>query len=411
MRKDSNFTGQPVYSQVLKLLDREKIMQISRGTPGSEAYVKRFDGYQHLVVMLFGILKHFDSLRELEIGMKAEAHKLKHLGMDYLVRRSTLAEANIRRPQEFFATVYSYLLEKYAKFLADSRPPKSYKGQTHEPKDWEKLLYMMDSTTISLFDNILKGVGRHPKSGKKKGGMKVHTVMKYLIGVPMVVQLTSAAKHDHYLLKEVHLPKGSSLAIDRAYMDIARFQRLTEEGVCYVTKMKKNLKFEVLESVTYVNTEGLVTHIDQKVRFTRGELVHDARRVEIFEEKKKPVVLLTNNFDFSVEDISEIYRLRWAIESLYKQLKQNFPLHFFYGDSLNAIQIQTWVVLIDNLLITVISRSIKRNCAFSQVVTMIRLTLMYYIDFICFMENPDKTWNDILAKQSHKGPPQQTLFD
>ena len=144
MSKDSHFTGQPVYSQVLKLLDKEKILQ-------------RFNGYQHLVVMLFSILKHFDSLRELEIGMKAEAHKLGHLGMNYLVRRSTLAEANIRRPQEFFASVYAYLLEKYARFLADSRPAKSYKGQTHEPKDWEKLLYMMDSTTITLFDNILKG--------------------------------------------------------------------------------------------------------------------------------------------------------------------------------------------------------------------------------------------------------------
>ena len=411
MGKDSHFSGQPVYNQLLKLLDREEIMQISRATSGSEAYVKRLDGYQHLVVMLFGILKHFDSLRELEIGMKAEAHKLQHLGLDYLVRRSTLAEANIRRPQEFFAKVYGYLLEKYAKFLADSRPPKSYKGHTHEPKDWERLLYMMDSTTITLFDNILKGVGRHPKSGKKKGGMKVHTVMKYHVGVPMVVQLTSAAKHDHYLLKEVHLPKESTLALDRAYIDIAQFQRLTEEGVCYVTKMKKNLKYEVLQSVTYVNSDGLVTHIDQKVRFTRGDLIHDSRRVEIFDEKKKPVVLLTNNFEFSVEDISEIYRLRWAIESLYKQLKQNFPLHFFYGDSVNAIQIQTWLVLIANLLITVISRSIKRNCAFSQVVTMLRLTLMYYINFITFMENPDKTWNDILEKESQKAPPEPTLFD
>lgn len=371
MSKDSHFTGQPVYSQVLKLLDKEKILQISRETKGSEAYVKRFDGYQHLVVMLFGILKHFDSLCELEIGMKAEAHKLGHLGMNYLVRRSTLAEANIRRPQEFFASVYAYLLEKYAKFLADSRPSKCYKGQTHEPKDWEKLLYMMDSTTITLFDNILKGVGRHPKSGKKKGGMKVHTVMKYHVGVPMVVQLTSAAKHDHYLLKEVHLPKDSTLAMDRGYVDIAQFQRLTEEGVCYVTKMKKNLKYEELESITYVNPQGLVTHIDKKVLFTRGELTHEARMVEIFYETKKPVVLLTNNFEFTFEDISEIYRLRWAIESLYKQLKQNFPLHFFYGDSVNAIQIQTWVVLIANLLITVLSRSIKRHCAFSQVVTMV----------------------------------------
>ena len=411
MSKSTYFTGQPVYSQVLKLLDKAKIVEISKQTKGSEYYVKRLDGYQHLVVMLFGVLKHFDSLRELEIGMKAEAHKLVHLGMDYLVRRSTLAEANIRRPQEFFASVYAYLLEKYAKFLADSRPPKSYKGQTHEPKDWEKLLYMMDSTTITLFDNILKGVGRHPKSGKKKGGMKVHTVMKYHVGVPMVVQLTSAAKHDHYLLKEVHLPKDSTLAMDRGYIDIAQFQRLTEEGVCYVTKMKKNLKYEVLESTTYVNSKGLVSYIDQKVQFSRKELIHEARRVEFFYEKKKSVVLLTNNFAFSVEDISEIYRLRWAIESLYKQLKQNFPLHFFYGESVNAIQIQTWVVLIANLLITILSRSIKRQCAFSQVVTMVRLMLMYYIDFIAFMENPDRIWDNILAKEMQKAPPQTMLFD
>ncbi|WP_319505522.1 transposase [Bacteroides graminisolvens] len=171
---------------------------------------------------------------------------------------------------------------------------------------------MMDSTTISLFDNILKGVGRHPKSGRKKGGMKVHTVMKYHVGLPMVVQLTSAAKQDHYLLKEVYLPKDSTLAMDRGYIDIAQFQGLTEKGVCYVTKMKRNLKYEVLESITYVNPQGLVTHIDQKVSFTRNELTHEARRVAIFDNKKKAVVLLTNNFEFSVEDISEIYRLKWG---------------------------------------------------------------------------------------------------
>ena len=118
--------------------------------------------------------------------MKAETMKLSHLGLDYVVRRSTLAEANLRRSQEFFAKVYAYLLERYTPFLADSR-------STGHKKSWEKQLYMMDSTTITLFDNILKGVGRHPKHGKKKGGMKVHTVMKYQVGVPMVVELTSAA--------------------------------------------------------------------------------------------------------------------------------------------------------------------------------------------------------------------------
>ncbi len=373
MGKNTNFTGQPVYNQLLKLLDRSKIQKISAETGKSESYVKKLDGYTHLVVMLFGVLKHFDSLREIEIGMKAESHKLSHLGIDYQVRRSTLSEANIRRPQEFFSKVYADLLNRYGRFLADSRPKR-------EEKVWEKSLYMMDSTTITLFDNLLKGVGRHPKSGKKKGGMKVHTVMKYLEGVPMVVQLTSAAKHDHYLLKEVHLPSDSTITMDRAYIDYAQFQRLTEEGVCYVTKMKKNLKYTENSSVTYVSPDGLVTHTDKRVVFKKGELEHESRRVELWStDSGKSDVLLTNNFELTVEDIEEIYKRRWAIESLYKQLKQNFPLHFFYGDSINAIQIQTWTVLIANLLCTVIGRMIKRHCSFSQIVTMIRLTLMYYM--------------------------------
>ncbi len=127
---------------------------------------------------------------------------------------------------------------------------------------------------------------------------------------------------------------------------------------------KDVLKYKVLKSTTYVNPKGLVTYNDKRVIFTRKELEHKARLVTIWDKKKKPVALLTNNFDFSVEDISEIYRLRWAIETLYKQLKQNFPLHFFYGDSVNAIQIQTWVVLIANLLLTIMSRSIKKHCVF-----------------------------------------------
>ena len=276
------------------------------------------------------------------------------------------------RPQAFFANVYAYLLERYSSFLADSR----LKG---EQRTCEKLLYMMDSTTITLFDNILKGVGRHPKSGKKKGGMKVHTVMKYHFGVPMVVQLTSAAKHDHYLLKEVHLPKDATLTMDRAYVDYAQFQRLTEEGVCYVTKMKKNLTYKELSSVTYVSPDGLVTHTDKRILFQKGEIRYEARRVELLSDNShKSVVLLTNNFELDVKDLEEIYKRRWAIESLYKQIKQNFPLHFFYGDSVNAIQIQTWVVLIANLLCTIIARMIKRHVSFSQLVTMLRFPQMYY---------------------------------
>ena len=127
-------------------------------------------------------------------------------------------------------------------------------------------------------------------------------------------------------------------------------------------------------------------------------------------DSHKSVVLLTNNFELDVKDLEEIYKRRWAIESLYKQLKQNFPLHFFYGDSINAIQIQTWVVLIANLLCTVISRMIKRRVSFSQLVTMLRLTLMYYTDFISFMENPQNDELIIMAEKANAPPKELDLF-
>ena len=120
---------------------------------------------------------------------------------------------------------------------------------------------------------------------------------------------------------------------------------------------------------------------------------------------------MTNNLELDVKDLEEIYKRRWAIESLYKQLKQNFPLHFFYGDSVNAIQIQTWVVLIANLLCTVISRMIKRHVSFSQLVTMLRLTLMYYTDFISFMENPQNDELIIIAEKANSPPKELDLFD
>ncbi|MFR9496751.1 MAG: transposase [Rikenellaceae bacterium] len=128
----------------------------------------------------------------------------------------------------------------------------------------------MDSTTISLFSNILKGVGRNPKHGKKKGGIKAHSVIKAIENAPCFVCYTSAATHDHFMLEKLHLEPGSYLAIDRAYLDYEQLERLTQEGVYYVSKMKSNLTYKTLEATTYVNPEGLVTFREKVVLFTKN---------------------------------------------------------------------------------------------------------------------------------------------
>ncbi|MDR0364325.1 MAG: transposase [Bacteroidales bacterium] len=125
------------------------------------------------------------------------------------------------------------------------------------------------------------------------------------------------------------------------------FQLVTDDGICYVTKMKKNLKYTVISSVMYVNEKGLDIAKEEKIAFEKGDLRHKSCKVEILEENKtQALVHLSNNFELSIEDLREIYQRHWEIEILYRQFKQNFPLHFFYGDSVNAIQTQTWAILI-----------------------------------------------------------------
>lgn len=396
MRKVTTFSGQPQYLQLLNLTSRSKICKISQ-SEGYDRYVKKLNGYTHFVSLLFAVLMRYDSLRELVIGMMAEASKLQHLGIDYLIRRSTLADANNRRPSTFFAKIYYQLYNQYKSLLADSRC-----------ESWIKRLYIMDSTTITLFSNILKGAGRNPKTGRKKGGIKAHTVIKAEENVPCLVRFTSAATHDHVMLKYLSLPIGSIIAIDRAYIDYHIFQQFTQKGIIYVTKMKKSLVYKTLSSNYVVTPEGVVSMKISIVEFTKGDIVHKARIIEYWErEKKDSIRLMTNDMEFEPMQIKEIYDRRWQIESLFKQLKQNFQLRYFYGESVNAIETQIWVTMIANLLLTIVHKQLKRKWAFSNMVTMIRQMLMYYIDLYAFLENPEGAWKDKI-KEMHIGPPEKT---
>ena len=278
-------------------------------------------------------------------------------------------------------------------------------------------LQIIDSTTITLFSNlILKGVGRHPKTGKKKGGIKVHTVIHANEGVPSDIQFTSAATNDSFMLKPSNLNKGDIMAMDRAYIDYEKFEKLTQRGVVYVTKLKKSLKYTINEDVIYQTPNGLMEVRIQYVTFTKqikdgDTIIHDARIVTYVDIKKRKLVsLLTNDFDSNPDEIIAIYRQRWEIELLFKQIKQNFPLRYFYGESANAIKIQIWVTLIANLLLMVMQKRLTRRWSFSGLATMMRITLMYYVDFYSLFNNPEKDWEEML-NSVEKPPPEPTLFD
>lgn len=401
MGKSTHFFGQPVYGQLIKSLDHDKIVEISR-KHGGERYVKSFDGYTHLLTMLYAVIMRFDSLREIETTMITEVRKLHHVGIERIPKRSTLSDANARRSEKFFEEVYHNLYEaNKEKLTSDSR--------RNGTEEWIKRLRIIDSTTISLFSNaIFKGVGRHPKTGRKKGGIKVHSVIHANEGVHCDVKFTSAATNDSFMLAPNHFRHDEIVALDRAYINYAKFEALTERNVVYVTKMKKNLVYDTLVDCMYQNNNGEMEYREQVVVFRKDGINHIARIITYVDVKKgkqpKLISLLTNDFDMELETIVAIYRRRWQIESLFKQIKQNFPLRYFYGESANAIKIQILVTLIANLLLSVLQSTLTRRWSFSGLATMVRIVLMYYLNLENFFNNPEADLKRMLVEATNPPP-------
>jgi len=402
MGKSTNFTGQPIFTQLLFFVSRSKIAKIAH-QHDAERYVKKFNTYHHLVVMLFSVIEGYHSLREVVLGFLSNAHKLSHLGLFYLVRRSTLSEANARRSSSVFEAIYMDIYLKYRSTLADSRL---------NNRDMKRL-YAMDSTTITLFKSILKGCGRNPKEGKKKGGIKAHTIINLNDNIPCFIRYTDAVRHDHILLKEVHLPKGSIIVFDRAYVDYTQYQRLTDDGIFYVTRLKDNAVYKCGKEYDIPDGADNGVLKDEEITLSYGEKnekQHRCRRIAYWDsENQRLFVFLTNNFKIKAEEIALIYKKRWQIELLFKQLKQNFPLKYFLGDNQNAIEIQIWMAMLANLLITLIRSKIKRKWAFSNIVSVIRQQLMSYINIYQFLENPENCWLSIIKEQKNKH--QNSLFN
>lgn len=391
MSKSIHFSGQPILNQLLDFLDKSKIKKIAKQN-NAERYVKKFSTYNHVVVMLFIAIKNYTSIREAILGLLADSHKLAHLGLNYLVRRSTFSEANQRRSSKVFGEIYMDVYQRYRSILADSQLASSDM----------KRLYIMDSTTISLFKDILKGTGRNPKEGKKKGGIKAHTIIKADENVPHLVRYSEAKRHDHTFLKEVDLPKGSIITFDKGYVDYAQYEKFTTKEIWYVTRIKRNAIYQAGEEDDIPDDAPSGILKDEPITLFYGakkKKKHKARRIVYWDnDMARLFEFITNNVELTAEKIALIYKKRWQIELLFKQLKQNFPLKYFLGDNQNAIEIQIWVAMLANLLLTIVKSKVKRAWAFSNMVSVIKDQVMNYVNLYSFLEDPEGSWKDIIKQ-------------
>jgi len=398
MNKSKNFSGQPIIKQVLNFILPNDVYRTAK-KHNSDRYTKKFTTYEHLVTMIFTVISGCSSLREVSSIMLACEGKINHLGLKDFPKRSTLSDANKRRSSAVFADIYHLLYKRYHRFLSDSR--------VCEPA--VKDLKIVDSSTITLFSDILKGVGRNPLNGKKKGGIKMHTMINAMEDVPCLIKFSSAATHDHTFLKDLELKKGSYVVFDKGYLDYKQYQKWTLEDIYFVTRQKDNARYKSLEEFDIPDTVDDAVLKDEKIELkdNDGKPFYLRRIAFWYDKHQKVYEFITNNYELQADKIAEIYKNTWQIETMFKRLKQNFPLKYFLGDNQNAIETQIWVSLIIQLIMLVIQRKAERKWAYSNMMSVIRYHLMTYIDLFKFLKNPNAKWEEITTKDID----QLSLFD
>jgi len=400
MSKDKKFVGQPVLSQILDCISTDQITHATRKYNGNR-YYKKIPVRTHLVSLLYGVFSYCNGLRELCEGLLGCEGKLLHLGLDKAPARSTLSDANNKRSYLIFETLYFALVKQYSSFISDSR----LRGLSI------RNLKIIDSTTIRLFSDILRGVGRNPLDGsRKKGGIKVHTLMNAFSGVTEFARITAAREHDRKFLYHLSLPANSFIVFDKAYNLYPQFAKWTQKQVWFVTRMKDNAIYHVTKVITDKSRKKKAKGVIKEQYITLGYKDHNKqpqrlklRRITYKADDGKVYVFITNNFKLPADQVALIYKNRWLIELLFKQIKQNFPLRYFWGESENAIKMQVYCVLIAQLLMVVIRKKAVTKKSFANMITLIRLHLMSYVELLAFIKDTYKAW-----RRTHP-PPIPTL--
>ena len=412
MSKNSEikFVGQPIFKQIIDLLKVVDIPSLIK-QHNSDRYYKAFKTQTHIITVLFGIFSRCDSMTEICEGMRALGGKLNHLGLEKAPAKSTAGDGLRNRDNRFFESLYFDLVKKYQTFLSDSR---TY-GLTF------KEVLLIDSTTIRLFSDVLKGVGRNPKGdGKKKGGLKVHMLIDAVQSVGRFVKVTAAKVHDKNFLKSLELISHSMIVFDKAYNYYHQFALWTHQQVYFVTRLKKNAVYTIIEThKTGYKKKGVAKVLkDQTIELEYYPENEDGgkqykikktirlRKVAYQDDRNRYFEFLTNNFEISAEEVAFLYKKRWGIELLFKKMKQNFQLHYFYGENENAIRTQVWCTLIAQLLMTVIQKKAQTKKAFSVVASLVRIHLISMLELTELLRNKNRSF----TKQISGSPGQLKLI-
>jgi len=325
-----------IFKQILQIIPRHEIEKSVKKHNGDFAS-KGFSCWEQFVSMLFAQLSGQTGLRGIENSFESISNHLYHLGVKK-IKRSTLSYANNNRSCEIYKNVFSDLL---GKILSLKR--------THKHK-FKNPLYSVDASTIDLCLNLFPWADFR----KHKGGIKLNVKLDHSGYIPSFVSVTTAQTHEVNSLKKMQFNKGDVVTFDRGYTDFKLFATYCNTGIYFVTRLKKNADYSVIERKD-VSSYGNITSdqiIEMKGFYTSKKCPLKLRRIRSKDtETGKYIVILTNNFIWSPTTIAAVYKDRWQIEIFFKTIKQNLKIKKFFGTSRNAVMTQIWIAMITYLLL------------------------------------------------------------
>lgn len=328
-----------IFRQFLSLVNRSEFEKLCNSM-NHDKFCKGFTTWHQFVVMSFAQITRQNGLRSIENALNDQKQSFYHLGLKKEIKRSTISYANKTQTPNFFEALY------YQLFSTLTRGAQKYAT---------KKLYAVDATTIGL--NVKDFPWAQFRS--TKSGVKIHVQYDIEESTPQYLFVTNASEHENKTLGEMKLKKHDIVTFDRGYNSYTQFSKFCTDGVDFVTRLKDNATYKVLER-RKTTAENITS--DQIIQFTgtvaKKNCPKHLRRIRAVDSKtKKAIVLLTNMMDCSAEQVAEIYRKRWSIELFFKTIKQNLKIKRFYGTSENAVKTQIWIAMIVYILFMLLRKN------------------------------------------------------
>ena len=357
------FDGQFVFSQVLDFLPRRDFnacVERYRGNYKSRGFSCR----DQFLTMAFAQLTYRESLRDIEICLRALGTKLYHAGFRSRISRSTMADANQRRDWWIYAD-FAHILIRRARALY---------AKDAMAVDLEDTAYALDSTTIDLCLSLFPWARFQPT----KAAVKLHTLLDLRGNIPCFVHVSPGKMHDVNVLDRLLIEPAAFYVMDRAYIDYHRLRRFTTAGAFFVTRAKSNLRCTVREKRPVDRTTGLRS--DHTIALngikTAALYPEPLRRVAFYDtENKRRLVFLTNNFALPALTIAGLYKSRWQIELFFKWIKQHLRIKAFFGTSENAVKTQIWIAISVYVLVAIVKKKLQVERSLYEILQVLSLTL------------------------------------